>query len=146
MQGAPQRQPSTASSSALQFPFLDLKAQFSDIRDEVAAAVEQVLESQQFILGPQVEALENEISHVVGSKFAIACASGSDALLLAMLAIGIGPEDEVITTPFTFGATAGAIARLHAWPVFVDIDSETYNINPEFIQASITARTKAIMP
>ena len=98
-------------SVSLAFPFLDLKAQFEGIRDEVMDAVAATMRSQRFILGPEVEQLEREIAGCVGSRFAIACASGSDALLLALMALGIRAGDEVITTPFTFVATAGAIAR-----------------------------------
>lgn len=130
----------------MQFPFLDLKAQFAGIRQEALQAVEEVLESQHFILGPVVEKLEQEIAHYLGARFAVGCASGSDALLLALMALGVGPGDEVITTPFTFGATAGSIARLGAKPVFVDIDRETYNINVKQIEAAITPRTRAILP
>lgn len=128
------------------FPFLDLKAQFAGIRGEIQAAVNKVLESQNFILGTEVRDFEAEVAKFVGSEFAIGCASGSDALLLALMSLGIGPGDEVITTPFTFGATAGAIARLQAKPVFVDIDPSSYNIAPGLIPAAITAKTRAIMP
>src|SRR6185437_11771290 len=128
------------------FPFLDLKAQFTEIRDEVIEAVIRVMDSQHFILGPEVQALETEIADYVGAQFAIGCASGSDALLLALMALDIGAGDEVITTPFTFGATAGSIARLGARPVFVDIDPETFNIDERQIEAAITPKTRAIMP
>jgi len=125
---------------------LDLKAQFTEIRDEVIEAVIRVMDSQHFILGPEVQALETEIADYVGAQFAIGCASGSDALLLALMALDIGAGDEVITTPFTFGATAGSIARLGARPVFVDIDPETFNIDERQIEAAITPKTRAIMP
>lgn len=128
------------------FTFLDLRAQFRGIRDEVEAAIRLVMESQHFILGPEVEALEDEIAEFVGCRFAIACASGSDALLLALMALGIGPGDEVVTTPFTFVATAGSIVRLGARPVFVDIDSATFNLNASALAAAITSRTRAILP
>lgn len=129
-----------------QFPFLDLKAQFNPLRDKIAAAITRVLESQVFILGPEVENFETGVAQFIGAKYAVGCASGSDALLLAMMALGIGPGDEVITVPFTFVATAGAIARLHAKPVFIDIDPHTYNLDPAKLQAAITPRTKAIIP
>lgn len=128
------------------FPFLDLRAQYAGIRHEVITAVESVLNSQHFILGPEVEKLEAEIARYIGCKHAIACASGSDALLLALMALDIDTGDEVITTPFTFGATAGSIVRLKAKPVFVDIDPVTYNMDPKRIEAAITPRTRAIMP
>jgi dTDP-4-amino-4,6-dideoxygalactose transaminase len=127
-------------------PFLDLKAQFAGIRDEVLAAVTRTLESQHFILGPEVQAFEKEISALTECSHAIGCASGSDALILALLALDIGPGDEVITTPFTFFASAGSIARVGATPVFADIDRETYNIDSQAIKRAITPRTKAIMP
>lgn len=128
------------------FPFLDLREQFGEIRAEVLAAVTRVLESQHFILGSEVEALESDIGRLVGCRFAIGCASGSDALLLALMALEIGPGDEVITTPFTFVATAGSIARLGARPVFVDIDPADFNVDPRQIRNAITERTKAILP
>lgn len=143
---APTGQQHQTVSSKLQLPFLDLKAEFASIRADVIAAVLEVLESQRFILGPEVEALEADIAGLVGSRFAIGCASGSDALLLALMALEIEPQDEVITTPFTFVATAGAIARLGARPVFVDIDPDTFNCDPEQVKRAITPRTRAVMP
>ena len=128
------------------FPYLDLKAQFRGIRSEVMSAIEAVMDSQHFILGPEVERLEKQIESFTGAKFAVSCASGSDALLLALMALGVERDDEVITTPFTFGATGGAIARLGARPVFVDIDPLTYNINPAQLAKAVTPKTKAIIP
>jgi dTDP-4-amino-4,6-dideoxygalactose transaminase len=127
-------------------PFLDLKAQYAGIREEVLEAVTRVLESQLFILGPEVEALEKEVGALIACNHAIGCASGSDALILALLALEIGRGDEVITTPFTFVASAGSIARVGAKPVFVDIDPDTFNISPRAIEKAVTSRTKAIMP
>src|ERR1700730_1621976 len=126
--------------------FLDLKAQFATIREEIVDAVTRTLESQQFILGSEVDALEKEIAEVTGCKYAVGCASGTDALILALLALDIGQGDEVITAPFTFVASAGSIARVGAIPVFVDIDPQTFNIDPAKIEKAITSRTKAIMP
>jgi len=128
------------------FDFLDLRAQFANIRDEVMHAVAQVFESQYFILGPEVKLLEDEVAAKLGSKFAVGCASGTDALILSLLAAGIGRGDEVITTPFSFIATAGSIAYVGAKPVFVDIDPGTYNLNPALLEAAITPDTRAIMP
>jgi dTDP-4-amino-4,6-dideoxygalactose transaminase len=136
---------STAPQKML-MPFLDLKAQFAAIRQEILDAVTRTLETQQFILGPEVTAFENEISAITGCSYSIACASGSDALILALLALEIGPGDEVITTPFTFFASAGSIARVGAKPVFVDIDPQTFNISAQAIKNAITPRTRAIMP
>jgi dTDP-4-amino-4,6-dideoxygalactose transaminase len=128
------------------FDFLDLRAQFATIHDEVMQAVTRVFESQYFILGPEVKQLEEEVAVKLGAKFAVGCASGTDALILALLAEGIGEGDEVITTPFSFVATAGAIAYVGAKPVFVDIDPVTFNINPALMEAAMTSRTRAILP
>jgi dTDP-4-amino-4,6-dideoxygalactose transaminase len=128
------------------FPFVDLKAQYRTIKPEIDAAIARVMDSGQFILGPEVENLEEEIADYCGSRFAIACASGSDALLLALMALEVGQGDEVITTPFTFVATAGAIVRLQARPVFVDIHPTTYNLDPAQLQSAITSKTRAIIP
>lgn len=135
-----------AATPQLSIAFLDLKAQYATIHDEILEAVNRVLDSQHFILGPEVEKLEAEIAAFVGTEYAVSCASGSDALLLALMTLEIGSGDEVITTPFTFGATVGSIARLKARPVFVDIDPATYNIDAKKIEAAITPRTRAIMP
>jgi dTDP-4-amino-4,6-dideoxygalactose transaminase len=133
-------------AAASAFPFLDLKAQFASIREEVMSAIAKVMDSQQFILGPEVAQFEDEIAAKLGAKHAIGCASGTDALILALMAAGIGPGDEVITTPFSFIATAGSIAQLGAKPVFVDIDAVTFNIDPKKIEPAMTPRTRAIMP
>jgi dTDP-4-amino-4,6-dideoxygalactose transaminase len=127
-------------------PLLDLKAQYRTIRDEIQGALASVCDEQGFILGPRVAELEQRLSKYVGTSYAAAVASGSDALLLSLMALGIQPGDEVITVPFTFFATAGAISRLGARPVFVDIREDTFNIDPERIEAKITPRTKAIIP
>jgi dTDP-4-amino-4,6-dideoxygalactose transaminase len=127
-------------------PALDLKAQYATIRDEIEPLVLKVLESQYFILGPEVAAFEAEASRYCGVPHAVGCASGSDALLLPLMAWDVGPGDEVVTTPYTFFATAGAIWRLGARPVFVDIEPDTFNIDPALIEAVITPRTKAIIP
>jgi dTDP-4-amino-4,6-dideoxygalactose transaminase len=126
--------------------FFDLQAQFAKIRIEILQAVESVLESQHFILGQPVELFEQEAAAYVEVPFAVGCASGTDALYLALCAQGIGPGDEVITTPFTFVATGGSIARTGAKPVFVDIIPETFNINPALIEQAVTANTRAIIP
>src|SRR2546423_943493 len=127
-------------------PLLDLRAQYSAIRDRVRESVDRVFESQAFVLGAEVEALEEEVARYSQTRHAIACASGSDALLLAMMALDVKAGDEVITTPHTFFATASSVTRLGARPIFVDIDPRTYNINPASIEAAITERTRAIMP
>jgi len=127
-------------------PLLDLKAQYATIRDEVRAAVDAVLESQHFILGPVVDDFETACARAIGVRHAIGISSGTDALLVALMAEGIGPGDEVITSPYTFFASAGSIARLGARPVFVDIDPVTYCLRPDQVAARVNARTKAIMP
>src|ERR1700682_1421722 len=115
--------------SQRQVALLDLKAQHATIRDEVVGALLKVVDSQKFILGEEVEKLEQELAPYCGAKYAVGCASGSDALSLALMAIDIRPGDEVLTVPFTFFATAGAIARLGATPVFVDIEPDTFNMD-----------------
>lgn len=138
-------QPAEASQ-VTSVPLLDLKAQYAAIRDEVRAAVDGVLESQQCILGPAVTECEAKLAPYCGCPHAITVSSGSDALLISLMAEGIGAGDEVITTPYTFFATGGAIARIGAKPVFVDIDRQTYNIDPAQIESKVTRNTKAIMP
>lgn len=135
----------SGASRAVPAGFLDLHAQYSGIKNEINAAIQRVMDSQHFILGSEVSEFEGELSQMIGT-LAVACASGSDALYLALLASGIGAGDEVITTPFTFVATAGAIARTGARPVFVDIDPETFNIDPKLIAIAVTSKTKAIIP
>ena len=127
-------------------PLLDLKAQYATIRDEVRSAIDEVCESQHFILGPKVQELEEKIAAYIGAKYAVGVSSGTDALLVSLMAIGIKPGDEVITTPFTFFATGGVISRLGAKLVFVDIDPLTFNIDPAKIEAAITPAAKAVMP
>jgi len=130
----------------MQVPLFDLKSQFAPIRDEVRAAVDRVFESQGFVLSAEVAALEEQVAAYCQTKYAIGCASGSDALILALMSLGIGPGDEVITSPFTFFATGSAIARFGARPVFVDIDPQTYNIDPSLAAKAVTDKTKAIVP
>jgi len=132
----------------LEVPLLDLKGQYAVIRDEVEEAIRRVLESQRFILGPEVEALEHEIAEYCGVPFAIGCASGSDALLLALIALGVQAEDEVLCPAYTFFSTAGSVARLGARPVFVDIDPATYNLDLESARkaAAGCTRLKALIP
>jgi dTDP-4-amino-4,6-dideoxygalactose transaminase len=130
----------------MKVPFLDLKRQYSAIKKELDEAVFSVLSNTQFILGPEVKSLEEKIAAYCGTKFAIGVASGTDALLLSLRACEVKPGDEVLTTSFSFFASAGVISRLGANPVFVDIDPETYNINPAQIEKKVTPKTKAIMP
>lgn len=127
-------------------PFLDLKAQYASIKGEIDEAVMKALAGCQFIMGPNVAAFEKELAEFLGAAHVVTCASGSDALLLALMALGVGRGDEVITTPFTFFATCGAIARLGATPVFCDIDPATYNIDHRRIETHVTEYTKAILP
>src|SRR5689334_18583935 len=127
-------------------PLLDLQAQYASLRDEVREAVERVLDSQRFVLGDEVRKLEASIAAYTKTEHAIACASGSDALLLALMALDVGAGDEVITTPFTFFATAAAITRLGARPVFVDIDPSYYNLDTSQVADAISDKTKAILP
>lgn len=127
-------------------PILDLKAQYATVRAEVQDAIERVMESQQFILGPEVEALEKQVAGYSDCKFGIGVSSGTDALLVSLMAINIKPDDEVITSPYSFFATAGAIVRLGARPVFVDIDLDTLNMDASLVEAAVTERTRAILP
>lgn len=130
----------------MKVPLLDLTEQNSALRPEIEAALGRVLDTNGFILGTEVAALEESLAAYCGTKHAIGCASGTDALLLALMAFDIGPGDEVITTPYSFFATVSAVTRLGAKPVFVDIDPQTYNLDVAQIEAKITDRTKAIQP
>lgn len=127
-------------------PFLDLRTQYTSIKKEVDAALQRVLDSGVFIGGKEVERFEEEMARFIGTRFAMSVNSGTDGLFLSLKALGIGQGDEVITTPFTFIATASVIANLGAKPVFVDINPDTFNIDADLIEAAITKRTKAIIP
>jgi len=127
-------------------PFLDLSRQYEYMKDELDAAAVNVLTHGKFILGPEVIRLENEIAELCNVNHAVGVASGTDAILLALRVAGVGPGDEVITTDFSFFATAGVISRLGAKPVFVDIEEDTYNIDPELVEKAITSKTKAVLP
>ncbi len=130
----------------MRIPLVDLKSQYASIRKEIDAAIRGVLESGQYIQGPNAKALEEEIAAYCGTKYAVGVASGTDALILSLDAYGIGPGDEVITTSYSFFATAEAVSRLGATPVFVDIDEHTYNMDTARIKEKITGRTRAILP
>ena len=130
----------------MKIPILDLTAQYKSIKKEVDAAIKKVVDSQHFILGPEVEMFEKEVAAYCGTKYAAGVASGTDALILSLKALGIGKGDEVITTPFTFFATAESISIVGARPVFVDVDPKTYCIDPALIEDKITKNTKAIIP
>jgi dTDP-4-amino-4,6-dideoxygalactose transaminase len=134
------------TKTSMRVPLLDLKRQHEELRDELREAVGRVLDSQQFILGEDVRRLEEELAVYTRARHAVGCGSGSDALLLALLALDVGRDDEVVTTPFTFFATAGAIARTGARPVFADIEPRTYNVDPTRVEEVLTERTRAIMP
>lgn len=136
----------TMKTTEMKVPLLDLRAQYESLRAEMRAAVDRVFESQGFVLGREVSALEEEIAAYTGARHAIGCASGSDALLLALMALDVKAGDEIITTPYSFFATAGAIARLGARPVFVDIEPRTYNIDVDQIESAITEHTRALLP
>ncbi|MFA5832051.1 MAG: DegT/DnrJ/EryC1/StrS family aminotransferase [Bacteroidota bacterium] len=127
-------------------PLLDLKLQYNSLKPELDAAVQKVIESQYFILGPEVEKMEQMMNAYIGSSFSLGVSSGTDALLLALMAIDIKPGDEVIVPTYSFFATAGVVSRLHAIPIFVDIDPITFNIDPQKIRVKITKKTKAIIP
>ena len=131
---------------AMVVPLLDLQAQYAPIRDELLAAIARVCDSQRFILGPEVEALERELASTLEVQDAVAVSSGTDAILAALMALGVGPGDEVITPTYSFFATAGCVARLGATPVLVDIVPGTYNLDPAALRAALSPRTRAIMP
>jgi dTDP-4-amino-4,6-dideoxygalactose transaminase len=130
----------------MSIPLLDLKAQFAPLRDEINAAIHEVVGSQAFVLGPVVEGFEQELARHVGVAHAVGCASGTDALILALAALGVGPGDEVLTTPFSFFATASCAYRVGACPTFADIDDGTFNLDPAALEAALGPRTRAILP
>lgn len=130
----------------MQVSLLDLTRQYTTLADEVQAAMEEVVREQRFILGPAVERFERQVEEYLGVKHAVGCASGTDALLLSLRALDVEPGDEVVTTPFTFFATAGAIHNVGARPVFADIEPDTFNLDPEKAEAAVTGKTKAVMP
>jgi dTDP-4-amino-4,6-dideoxygalactose transaminase len=137
---------SSDSTVRTRVPLLDLQPQYRPIRDEVLAAIVRVCDSQRFILGPEVEALERELAAYLSVSDTIAVSSGTDALLVTMMALGVGPGDEVVTSTYSFFATAGCISRLGATPKLVDIDPDTCNLDPGGVQAVLSRRTKAIIP
>jgi dTDP-4-amino-4,6-dideoxygalactose transaminase len=136
----------TNITDAVTVPLLDLQSEYTPLRTEILAAIARVCDSQQFILGAEVEQLEADLARRIGVRHAIGVSSGTDALLVSMMALGIGPGDEVITPTFSFVATAGSVARLGATPVFVDVDPVTMMIDPEAVRRAVTPRTRAIVP
>src|SRR3982750_2965950 len=138
--------PLVVPASTLAVPLLDMKRQYEPLREKILAAVTKVCDSGRYVLGPECEELERGVAQFTGARHAIACASGSDALLLALMALGIGPGDEVICPSYTFFATASAVTRLGAEPIFVDIEPATFNIDPKKIEPLVSEKTKAIMP
>jgi len=131
---------------SLKVPLLDLQAQYRPLRDEILGALTRVADSQRYIMGPEIAALEQELARMLGVDHAIAVSSGTDAVLAALMTLGVGPGDEVITSTYSFFATAGAVVRLGARPVLVDIDPATFNIDASAIRPLVTARTRAIIP
>jgi dTDP-4-amino-4,6-dideoxygalactose transaminase len=129
-----------------QVPLLDLKAQFAPLREEISKKVQQIMDSQMFVLGAEVEALETEIADYVGAKYAIGCASGTDALILSLAALEVGPDDLVLTSPFSFFSSASCAYKVGARPQFADIDAETFNIDPVKLEEAITPNTRALLP
>ncbi len=138
--------PNASLDTGLPVPLLDISRSNSALRDEILSAIAKVIDSGQFVLGPECTAFEKAVARVCHTKYAIGCASGSDALLLALMVLDVGPGDEVIVPSFTFFATASAIWRLGAKPVFVDIDPATFNIDSNAVEAAITPATKAVIP
>jgi dTDP-4-amino-4,6-dideoxygalactose transaminase len=136
----------TVATRALSVPVIDLTRYDAALRNEIARAVEAVFESGRFVMGPAHEAFEKALAERLGVRHAIGVSSGTDALLVALMALGVGPGDEVVTSPFSFFASAGVIARLNARPVFVDIEPATFNLDPERLEAALSPRTKAIQP
>ena len=130
----------------MKVPLLDLKLQYAKIKEEVCKVTDEIFESQYFILGPNVERLEKQVAEYCGAEYAVGVSSGSDALIIALMVAGIGADDLVLTTPYTFFATVGAITRVGAKPVFADIEPDTFNINPAKAEEAITDRTKAMIP
>ncbi len=138
--------PTVTAPPAVSVPLLDLKKQYAAIREDVRRTADELFESQMFILGPRVEAFEKAVAAYVGTKHAVGMSSGTDAQLAAMMALRIGPGDDVVTSPYTFFSSAGAIARLGARPVFCDIDPATFNVDPAKLAKAVTPKTKAIQP